>query len=61
MDEVMDELERTLNEELEMSADLMWDPEAEEEETHYQNVPSGDSAVSRSTRSHQPELIQGIP
>ena len=56
----MDELERTLNEELELSADLMWDPDAEEE-SHYQDFPADDSAVSRSTRSHRPELLQGIP
>jgi hypothetical protein len=53
-------MERAGAEELELSAELMWDPE-EEEDPQYQNLPADDSAVSRSTRSHRPELLQGIP
>jgi len=53
-------MERAGAEELELAADLMWDPEAEEDPL-YQNLPADDSAVSQSTRSHRPELLQGIP
>ena len=47
-------MERAGTEELELYADLMWDPQ-------YENLPADDSAVSRSTRSQRPELLQGIP
>ena len=54
----MDELETTLDAD---AADLMWE-EGDPEGPLNLTLPVGDdSAVSRSTRSRQPELIQGIP
>ena len=52
-------MERAGAEELELSSELMWDPD--EEDPQYENVPADNSAVSRSTRSQRPELLQGIP
>ena len=60
MDEVMDELERTLNEEMEQAEDLMWSDDDEGGPLNL-NPLADDSAVSCSTRSHRPELLQGVP
>ena len=53
-------MERAGGEEFELAGDLMWDPDDEEGPLNV-NLPADDSAVSRSTRSHRPELLQGIP
>ena len=56
----MDELERTLNEEMGQAEDLMWSEDDEGGPLNL-NPVADDSAVSRSTRSHRPELLQGVP
>jgi len=57
----MRELEREVRNEPDPLEGLMWDPEEEEEDQLDQDPLADDSAVSRSTRSHRPELLQGIP
>ena len=56
----MEEMERAVGDELELAGDLMWGSD-DEEGPLYQNLPADESAVSRSTRSQRPELLQGIP
>ena len=56
----MGEMERVAGDELEMAGDLMWGSD-DEEGPHNQNLHADESAVSRSTRSQRPELLQGIP
>ena len=57
---MLDELERTLNEEMIEGESLIWDDD-DLGDPLYQNSPADHSAVSRSTRSHRPELLQGFP